>query len=131
MDSFVFTDDLLVHVEVIDNDHKELYEITNALFISSAENSGMDVVVSKLWKYTREHFRREEELMASKQYKGLAEHKTEHEYLVFKLEQLTGHLMEEGSAGITAEMSTFLTGWLREHIERYDRNFATFLATFV
>ncbi|WP_130473050.1 bacteriohemerythrin [Candidatus Magnetaquicoccus inordinatus] len=128
MDAFVFTDDLLVHVDVIDNDHKELYEITNILLSSSAQSGSMDAIVSKLWQYTRDHFRREEELMASKNYNKLNEHKTEHEYLVFKLEQLTGHLMEEGSAGITAEMSTFLTTWLKEHIESYDRQFALSLS---
>ncbi|MBF0184352.1 MAG: hemerythrin family protein [Magnetococcales bacterium] len=126
---FVFTDDLLVNVDSIDNDHKALYEITNALLVTSAGRSGsMEEVVSKLWKYTREHFKREETLMAEKQYKDLHEHKTEHEYLVFKLEQLTSHLMEEGAGSVSQEVSDFLTNWLREHIEKYDRQFARMTA---
>ena len=130
MDSkIIFTDDLLVNMEWIDQDHRELYRITNELF-SAVEMGKVAVssVLGTLWSFTREHFAREEESMKQCNYDAFDVHKKDHGFLIFQLEELTGRLFISDYPVVDNDTTEFLTSWLRLHIRGFDRSLALYLS---
>jgi hemerythrin-like metal-binding protein len=117
-----FTEDLLLNIDMVDRDHRELYSLTNELFL--AVDSGkvaVGFVLGRLWQFTKEHFTREEELMLSCNYGGLDAHKKEHEHMLFQIEELTGRILNLDHPVIDHDVSEFLISWLRIHIRRFDK----------
>lgn len=122
-----WSDDLIVNIEAIDNDHKKLFALANQFFSSASAGSDGYATISALWNYTKEHFVREEESMMAAKFDGLAKHKAEHEYLILQLDYLSHRLMQEGTEAIKDSLSRFLKEWLENHIKGFDAKFAAYL----
>ncbi len=123
-----WSDDLLINVPAIDDDHKKLFALMGDIFSSASH--GADAIsraVGALASYTREHFSREEASMAEAHYPALSDHQYEHEHLVFQLETLINRLMTSGPEAIDGELAKFLTDWLGNHIMKFDVKFASYL----
>lgn len=121
--------ELSVGVTEIDDQHKELIRIANALI--NAVSLGRDErvlgnVIRRLREYTVFHFSSEEELMERMHYPARGEHASEHarlkknvkdyQRLIYKKEDLT-----------PGEMLGFIKEWLLGHILTYDRELAKFI----
>ncbi len=119
---FKWTDAYSVNIQTIDDQHKELVNILNRLFIAVSMREGEKVIASildALTAYTQTHFALEERLLQQAKYKDFAAHKEEHRKLLEQLEQLCKkHMLEEKP--IYFEMLSFLKRWLREHIQGVD-----------
>lgn len=83
---FNFTDDLLIGVETIDNEHRRLFQILNNILevLGSDQKGSVEVIaikelVKNLRKYADEHFKNEEEYMESIHDPELIRQKSEHE----------------------------------------------------
>lgn len=121
-----WSDDLAVGNAFIDNDHQKLIEMVNRLHALMQEGKGKDVlgkVLHNLVTYTKEHFRREEDLMRNIRYAGFAAHRDEHEKLLQQVLELHGKF-ESGTATLSIQVLHMLRDWLINHIGKSDMELA-------
>lgn len=126
---FKWSPDYSVNIKTIDNQHKELVNILNRLFIAVSRREGNKVIAAildALISYTQTHFSLEEGLMRQAKYKDLDAHMAEHKKLIDKLDHLCKkYLVEEQP--IYFEMLSFLKTWLKEHIQGVDKKYSAAL----
>lgn len=126
-----FTDEYLTGIELIDMEHKELFEIVekaNRLAKSYNDSSGYDTMIrilDELKKYTKEHFADEEEYMESIAYQGLEAQKRAHEAFIDKLENVDLSEMENNPREYLQGLLEFLLSWLVNHILQSDKKIST------
>jgi hemerythrin len=123
---FKWSPDYSVNIKTIDNQHQELVNILNRLFVAVSMREGNKIVggiLEALKSYTKTHFALEERLMQQANYADLEAHKEEHKKLIEQLDQLCKkHLLEEKQ--IYFEMLRFLKTWLKEHIKGVDTKYS-------
>ena len=130
MELFKWTDEYSVNSEVLDNQHKKLFEITNLLFTAFSNNVHrvkMQEILSELQQYTKYHFTEEENLL---QQKGLPLpdwHRQTHKDFIGKIDDFAAKF-KAGKLGVTYEMMGFLRKWLTEHILGADKQYASAFA---
>jgi len=118
-----------VNVVQIDQEHKNLVDLTNKLHDAMREGKGKVVVgnvLDELIKYTETHFKNEENLMAKAGYPGLASHKLVHKKLVDQVKDLANK-NEAGALSLSMEVMNFLKAWLVDHIQGTDKNYSSHL----
>lgn len=126
MSYLTWSDTLAVGNTFIDGDHQKLIDMVNRLHAVMQEGRGKDVldkVLSNLITYTKEHFRREEDLMQRMQYSGFAIHKQEHEKLLQQVLDLQ-EKFNAGAATLSIQVLHFLRDWLINHIGKQDLQLA-------
>ena len=115
-----------VNIKAIDDQHRELVNILNRLFVAVCMREGDKVIaeiLDALMCYTQTHFELEERLMRQAKYKDLESHMDEHKKLIDQLDQLCKkYLVEEKP--IYFEMLNFLKTWLKEHIKGVDTKYS-------
>ena len=122
-----FTNDYLTGIELIDNEHKELFRIVdqaNRLVKSYDESSSYDKILDildKLKEYTKEHFADEEEYMEGIHYEGLEAQKRAHDAFIEKLENIDLSEIDENPQESLQQLLEFLLGWLVNHILHTDK----------
>jgi len=118
-----------VHIEVIDEQHKHLFEVLDRLFDGMGKGTTREVLgvtLGELIQYAGEHFATEEIFMTQYDFPGYAKHKKEHE--AFKLNVAAFQKdFNAGKAMLSAEVIDFLTGWLDHHILKIDQQYSSFL----
>jgi len=127
MTYLAWSDDLSVGNDFIDHDHRKLIEMVNRLHVVMHEGRGKEVlgkVLNNLISYTKEHFRREEDLMRQIRYPGYFEHKEEHEKLMTQVLDLEAKF-ESGNTSLSIQVLHYLRDWLIHHIGESDRALAT------
>lgn len=126
---FKWSPDYSVNIKTIDDQHRELVNILNRLFIAVSRREGDKAIagiLDALLCYTQTHFALEERLMQQANYHDYEAHKQEHVKLIAQLDQLCKkHLLEEKP--IYFEMMSFLKTWLKEHIKEADAKYSTAL----
>ena len=126
MEFIKWTEDYSVKNEVLDNQHKRLFEIINELYTMFANNEHKEKVgkiITELYKYTIYHFTEEESLLREKGNPLPMSHVQKHQEFTekvkyFKLE------FETGNKGITYEIMNFLRQWLIQHIQGVDTTYS-------
>ena len=123
---FKWSNDYSVNIPTIDEQHQELVNILNRLFVAVSKREGNKVIASildALMSYTQTHFSLEERLMREANYKDLGAHMLEHKKLIEQLDQLSGKYMLDEKP-IYFEMLSFLRTWLKEHIQGCDTKYS-------
>ena len=126
---FKWSDDYSVNIPTIDEQHQELVNILNSLFIAVSKREANKVIagiLDSLVEYTQTHFALEERLMQEAKYQDFTHHKQEHIKLIEQLDQLTRKFMVEDKP-IYFEMLNFLRNWLKEHILGCDTKYSAAL----
>jgi len=126
---FVWTDELSVDSQFIDDDHKKLITMVNNFHDAMVQGRANDVVgkvLGNLVNYTREHFGREEAEMQRIRYPAYLTHKREHDKLIKQVVDLQNSF-SSGTALLTITVSKFLRDWLVDHIQKTDRLLAAAL----
>ena len=114
-----------VGVKDIDDQHKRLVDMANALNDAMKAGHGKDAVgkiLNDLVSYTQNHFAFEERLMDKHKYPMSPQHKQEHKDLVKTVGEFKAKF-EKGDAALTSEVMTFLRDWLSKHIMNSDKMF--------
>lgn len=128
-DFFKWSTEYSVSIKVIDDQHRELVNILNRLFISVSKREGDKVIASildALVGYTKTHFELEERLMRQAKYEDLEPHIEEHKKLLEQLDTLCKkHLLEANP--VYFETLSFLKTWLKEHIQGRDTKYSAAL----
>lgn len=118
-----------VHIKQLDEQHKKLFQIVNALYDAMKNGKGNDVlagVFDELINYTKLHFSTEENLLNIHNYPNLTAHKMEHERLVNQVLDLQKQFMD-GGAALSIKVSNFLKEWLMNHIKKSDIAYSKYL----
>jgi len=118
------------HAE-IDEQHKELIDIINDLFVYISEKdtefSHLLDLVSKLDNYVSEHFKFEEALMAETSYPDMDAHVAQHNALRKKLETLNIFSVDN-TIDFYKDLLDDLIDWLSKHILMTDKKFGQYLS---
>jgi len=121
-----------VHIRAIDSDHKELFDTVNQLHAAIEQQRPHEEVgftISLLARYVKEHFAREEQIMAQYGYPRLAQHKTQHQRLKHMVQAIRRIHAEDPNRLDPNKLLKFLSDWLTNHIIRSDMEYATYLNT--
>jgi hemerythrin len=121
-------DSYSVHVNQIDDQHKQLFKLLNDLHDAMTVGKSkqvLDSIFDELVAYTQYHFSAEEKLMRDNGYPKLTEHMKFHdgfttEILRFQKEVKTGKI------GISIQIRDFLKDWLIKHVMGEDQKYTSF-----
>lgn len=120
-----WTEEYSVHIAAVDEQHRTLLELLNALtegIEKGTAREGMSALLRRLAIYTCEHFSSEERLFEQHAYPRAAEHVAEHRRLTDRVLEFQQRF-EEGKVNVDLELLAFLRNWLRGHIQGSDRAF--------
>ena len=118
---YEFTDDCLIHIEEIDNEHRHLFSLINESIAMVAEASDVTTIskklVSRLKDYAVNHFAHEEAYMESIHDPELSLQKREHAAFTEKINSFTLDTSSpEAAKESLNELLKYLIRWLYRHI---------------
>lgn len=118
-----FTDDCLIGVEKIDNEHRELFRIINEtqeLLENQILNDKYDQIremIERLEQYAEEHFKHEEAYMESIHHPELALQKRQHLFFCDKINGITSSFSSnQEQQEVLDDLLRYLITWLYRHI---------------
>lgn len=114
-----WTPKMSVGVKALDDDHKELVSILNALhngIVSRLGTVTLGNVLDDLASYVKIHFAREEEYFAQTEYPAKAAHILEHQNMAAKIMVIRARYNKGQFESLSLETMEFLKDWLYEHI---------------
>lgn len=129
MSQIAWDDALLLGVEDVDNQHKQLVKIANSLLDAISSDQGKEALgkaVSWFREYTVFHFNAEEEFMESVGYPKRGEHAQQHMELKEKVKTLQQMLYRKENIAVS-EVKQLLYEWLVGHILDSDMDIARYL----
>lgn len=122
-----FTDEYRTGIEFIDEEHKELFRITEKANRYLRDEYSDDVydevmeIIQELKDYTIRHFKDEEDYMERIHYEGLAAQKRAHESFIGRIENIDKEKIEGDTKVYLESLIEFLLGWLINHIMNTDK----------
>jgi len=120
---------LSVKVDEIDQQHKNLIDMINVLYVSDKKEDRTNIVseiLIKLKNYFNVHFGTEEKYMLVYDYPEALSHKTEHNKFIKEI--LDFEIACYGNYAPYVPMLDFLKDWFSEHIKVTDIKLGKFLA---
>lgn len=124
---FAFTDEYRTGIELIDSEHRKLFDImgrVDALIHNEDLYDRFDEIVGlidELKDYTKFHFSDEEKLMEEYHYSGLNAQRKAHQGFVDELEQIDLDAVDENQEAYLSDLLEYLLHWLSSHILGMDR----------
>lgn len=120
---YYFTDDCLIGVDEIDNEHRELFRIINEiqeLLENQILNDKYDRIrelIERLEQYAEEHFRHEEAYMESIRHPELELQKKQHLFFCDKINGLTSSFASDHEQqAVLEDLLKYLVTWFYRHI---------------
>ena len=126
-DMFEFTDKYKTGIELVDEEHKKLFEIikrTDEAIRAEFLHDKYDVIMNilgELKDYTIMHFSDEEEYMESIGYEGIEMQRVAHQAFVDRLNGINLNDVDDNQQKYLEELIEFLLGWLVNHIMKMDK----------
>ncbi len=134
--NYVWTDNYLVNIHKMDDQHKALFATAGKLYkllLGYEDLQEIDKIFSGLVRQTRVHFRAEEVLMKAHGYQDYPHHKELHDILIQQLKDIQLSQQAIKSSNYLQpwierlEIADYLSGWLVNHIVDEDKKLGTFL----
>lgn len=126
-----WSEDLATGVQIIDDQHKELFSRINALLDACSVGRGKEEVgkvLQFLEEYVASHFSEEETRMQQYGYPGQAYHKSQHDEFRANFADLKKTFDAEGpGVFIVIKTNRVVVDWLSAHIRRVDKALGAFL----
>lgn len=135
-DAFAFTDKYITGIELVDEEHKHLFDIirdTNDVIHAELLHDKYDEIIrllSELREYTETHFSDEEELMKKIGYPEIEAQKRAHSAFVEKLVNIDFReleAMDDNQEEYLMDLIGFLLGWLSNHILGSDKKIGKYI----
>ena len=119
-------------VEKFDNQHKELFKLTNDLYRACLSGDAATNVVFKdslhrMVDYVRFHFNDELGILKKINYPEFNEHKRQHDELVKKVLEAVKNY-DEGKRFVANNFVRDLKDWIFEHIGHTDKKYAIYIS---
>jgi hemerythrin len=124
-----WSDDYLVGVQSLDNQHSVLFNLLNELDDAMASGQAPMRIVQmlrKLLNYARGHFSAEEAMMAAAAFPGLAQHRIQHRDLTKRVEEFEARF-ERGERTLNLQLLSFLRDWVTRHIQHADKEYGPWM----
>lgn len=122
-----FTEDFIIGIPLIDEEHKELFRIINEVrrlindeFIPDKYDEIVHLL-TELKDYALHHFKDEEEYMEQIHYIGLEAQKKAHKLYIDHLAEIDLEDIDANQQESLYELLNFLTEWLLNHILKMDK----------
>ncbi len=126
-----WSDDLSIGVDLVDNQHKEIFTRVNSLLGAMAQGKGKEEVgkvLAYLADYVVKHFGAEEGLMTKYNYDGYSKQKAEHTKFLRDFSGLKREFETQGATShLVIQTQRQLCDWLINHITNEDKKLGTFL----
>jgi hemerythrin len=125
-----WSDNLLVEIPEIDQQHKRLVELINRLdtaarvYIGSHE--ALDVL-KEMVTFLQYHFHEEKEAMTAYDYPVIVDHLAEHEKMLTAILQIKVRY-ESGELSSLSNIAAYLDCWLEKHIVGFDQDYGRHIA---
>ena len=123
--------DLLLGIPEIDKQHEEFLSRLDSLMQAIRAGSSRDELahtLAFLRGYAALHLASEEALMERVGFPAMAAHQQEHATFIRELGAIEGEFRRNGpTPGLVLRVNAEVSGWMREHIQRADRELATFV----
>jgi hemerythrin len=120
-----WTEEMSVGVAALDQDHKELIALINAI---AESGPSFAEVFSRLLDYVGGHLDREEAYLDSIGYPDYDNHTSAHDALTARMATLMRDHADDALARVDQDIAEFLYDWLKTHIMIEDKKYATFAA---
>lgn len=127
---YELTMDLLTGYQLIDNQHKQLFEAVNRLMDACSKGKGRDQIqetVNFLGDYVTKHFGDEERLQTRSNYPGYTSHKQFHDGYRRQLAEVAQLLVQEGPTVKSLGELNRIVAILITHIRTEDKRMAKFV----
>jgi len=125
-----FTDDLMIGVEKIDNQHKELIKRMDNFFVALKFGKGKEDIINLMnfmEYYVNNHFSEEEKLHEEINYPYLEKHKEIHKKFKEEIAKLKEELNSETALSTAIILSKKLIDWFINHIKKEDKKIGNFI----
>ena len=125
-----WSDEYKVNIRVIDNEHRALFAMVNALHEAvqkGTAEAAIAATLDALLRYTREHFPGEERYIAQSGYPGLARHQAEHEKFKRTIDRYKTQHDDNPERFDADTLLNYLKGWITGHVLRSDKEIAPYL----
>ena len=126
-DPFAFTEEYWTGIELIDDEHKKLFDIireTNDIIHAQFLHDKYDEIMRilhELQEYTERHFKDEEDYMERIGYKRIEVQKRAHEAFVDKIKKIDLREIDDNQEEYLEELIDYLLKWLSNHILKMDK----------
>ncbi len=120
-------DEYCVGVQLIDEQHQQLFEIANRIFallnnqLLTDKYDRIVEIIEELKDYTRYHFQSEEEYMTSIGYRKFLSQKVAHNEFLEKMDEIDLSKIDDGQNEYLHEILKFVSDWLVFHIIKQDK----------
>ena len=124
---YEFKDEFLTGIEMIDNEHRRLFEIAEEIYVLKNEEfvpdkyDNIKKVIEELRDYTITHFAHEEEYMESIGYKKMFSQKVQHAELIGTINEWNLDDIDEAQDAFIDEILETVVNWLTDHILYLDK----------
>ena len=127
---FEWDEILSVGIDVVDDQHQELFRIGRELvYVLENTSAGLDQyddiikLLKELHTYANYHFSEEEKLMEAADFIGLPAHRFQHKIFVKKIEEIELDELDEDQKNHALDLLDFLANWITNHIMKVDREY--------
>jgi hemerythrin-like metal-binding protein len=127
--AYEWTPDLATEIDEIDAQHRELLARLRDLHRSMrvGETDIIPAILAAVRTYAKAHFDTEEQHMRRLGFPGLEAHRAEHAKFTAELDVFEHEWGDRGTTpSLAVGLGTWLSGWFREHIRRFDFELAAF-----
>ena len=121
---FIWRDSYVIGNASIDSEHQHLFKLANDFFEANDKLKKIDCAM-RLFKYTREHFDHEEQLMRDIGYPEISAHVQQHTHLIGKLNEVAEKIANDTLENV--DLKAFLTAWLVGHIVTFDTRLTVYV----
>ncbi len=127
----LWTSQLILGVDEMDREHKELVEAVDRLYQAMMKGNGKSVVketIDFLGDYVVTHFKHEEALQKKYSYPKMKEHQQIHRDFMVSFSQLKDKIdHSEVNSKLAIEVNKAAIDWLKNHIGKEDRLLSEFI----
>jgi hemerythrin len=123
-------DEFEIGIEPVDDDHKELVDLINAIheeLIGAKASDRLQRFFHQLHTAISEHFALEERIMGGLGYDDVDAHKTDHEQLLNEIQGIMERQARGGYAGSETDLAHRLRAWFMDHFSAMDAPLHVFL----
>lgn len=129
MPLLTWNENMMIGIQSIDNQHQRWIDLINDLHETMQRWKGSEAInqtLASMLDYTRVHFSDEEKLLSTHSYPGYVQHKQLHDGFINRIKELQDRL-QKGHIILTISVMKSLRDWLKNHIQKVDRQYAPFL----
>ena len=125
-----WSDDYKVNIRVIDNEHRQLFDLVNTLHQEISQGKGDRVIgntLSALIVHIGEHFPTEKKHMRQCGFPGLKSHVAEHERFARTVQRYKQQFDDNPDRLNTDSLLNTLKNWITDHILKSDMEMIPYL----